>query len=75
MASKGFLITDPIGNVAYIPAGGEAAKIVGAAMKAGRGEIVCVQNSLKTVQRKLLSDYMKAKTDEEVRTAWEEWVK
>ena len=75
MTSKGFLITDRFGDVAYIPAGGEAAKIVGAAMKAGRREIVCVHNSLKTVQRKLFSDYMKAKTDEEVRKSWEEWLK
>lgn len=75
MRNKGFLIMDTIGNVAYIPAGGEAAEILSAAMTAGRGEIVFVQNSLKTVQRKLLSDYMKAKTDEEVRAAWGEWIK
>ena len=66
--NKGFLFTDATGNVVYVGLGktaGELSRLINDGIKAG--ECVPCVNNLKTVQRYLFTEYLKAKDDETFR--------
>lgn len=64
MNKKGFLVTDAIGNVIYIPLTSTAAKDIAIAINHST-DCVPATNSCKTVQRHLLSKYISAKSEDE----------
>lgn len=63
--NKGFLLTDATGNVIYVPISHEAAKDIAHAVNHADVKCVRVVNSLKTVQRHIINQYISAKTEEE----------
>lgn len=66
--NKGFLLTDTSGNVVYVGHGqtsAEISRLINEGIKSGECE-PCV-NNLKTVQRYLFTEYLKAKDDETFR--------
>lgn len=64
MNKKGFLVTDAVGNVVYIPLQSEAAKEIARAINQSK-ECHSTVNSSKTVQRHLINKYISAKTEED----------
>lgn len=69
---KGFLLMDGVGNTVYVPPESEAAKLLSNAVTLGRKDIIVKSACIKTAQRKLVSDYIKAYFDEDVMNAWKE---
>ena len=73
MSAKGFLITDATGNIIYVngSAAVEISKMI--IHEVAQDERITVINNLRTVQCGLISQYIGAKDDEEVREIFNAW--